>query len=508
MVIQSSSRRSNSVQLMLESWAFRSSNLSAPEVDSMVLSRDPEDCDTNVLRQQQSFFMRLPVELLLLIASFLEPNDAACLTLSCKRATCAIGLSSWKHIGRGRECRLERISISRVRWKFLQALERDLPNYHLCHFCEIFLKETHVNHSHFSSNYKRSLDICRRKKLSNIPVTDSGYNNARIANELSFCDVQSILRAAALDDTSVNSLEYLHISTPWQRTASSSHRHITYLMKSDERPLIHNNELCMYICSRRWALCSADEIKTQSPHCLFFQDLAICRHQLLAIHDKAIQKTIQDSTLDPSIIFASVSKSKGLVSVPFGCPRCPIECRYTIFNHGLNGIELALEIGHVFGAAISLQDMEWAGRGPPECQPYSFDEPKVFPYTPFDDRSRFTRSGGDPSLMYSHHLHRRIEEINGPTILKEPGKVLQLLSPEGAVSAFDPEVVKLARAQRTPMWAYARHQSDKDQVMRKGQDSRWQKLSARWTQKQRPPQGPIIEPGKGFRIRPLDEHGI
>jgi hypothetical protein len=484
MAIQTSSRRSNSVQLSLESWAFRSSTSSAPEVDSMVISHNPDDCDTNVIRQENSLLMSLPVELLLLIASFLQPNDAACLTLSCKRATCAIGLSSWKHIGRGRECRLENRAVRQLRWKFLQALEKDLPNHHLCHFCEIFLKVSHLNHSPHSSSFKKTLDICRRTNLSKMSESYSPYN--RIATKLSFCDVQSILRATCLGNNSDYSLQHLHIATPWLNSSSWRHGHFTYLMKQDERPLVHNNELYMYTCSRRWALCSAEDIRDKKYRPEFFYHMSVCRHQLLDVHEKAIQKLIRNFILETSEDNVDYSQLQPLASLPFGCPRCPIEFRYTIFNHGPNaGIELALEVGHVLGSATSLHDLEWASRGEPDWQRYSFEGKMMIPVTPFPDRSWYPPIRTEPPLSRWHLMYHRMGEIKGPEILKEPGKVLELLSPNGAVNAFDPDALRLACRQREAMRTHARKRSENSQAgQNEWQSSRWQIFSTRWSKKE------------------------
>lgn len=444
----------------------------------MVFSHDPDDCDTAVHRQEQSLLMSLPVELLLLIGDFQEPNDATAFTLSCKRASCALGLSSWKKIGRG--SRHRGVNLRKSRWKFLQALERDLPNHHLCHFGEIFLKMSHKNHSPHSSNFIPSIDNCRRTNLTKISEAYSPYT--RIATRLSFCDVQSILKAVSLGET--GSFDRLNISTPWMNSSSWKYGHSTYLIKQDEKALIHNDDLYVYTCSRRWALCSAEDLRDKKhlrPQMFF--DMSVCRHQLLDIHEKSVKTLIRASIpeiFDDTLEFF-YPETQPLVSVTFGCFRCPIECRFTIFNHGSDsGVELALEVAHVLGSASSLHDPEWASRGAPECQRYSFDERSMLPVASMYQPSRFPFNRHGPRLPgWDRSL---------PEILKEPGKALNLFCPDGVPNAFDPEALRLAREQSRAMKNYAGRSSSKAQytgVQNAPEEfqSRWQRLNKRWSKR-------------------------
>lgn len=476
MAVQTASRRSNSVRLSLDSWVHRSS--SPAEVDSMVFSHDPDDCDTAVLRQEQSLLMSLPVELLLLIGDFQEPNDAAAFTLSCKRASCAMGLSSWKKIGRG--SRHRGFNLRKSRWKFLQALERDLPNHHLCHFGEIFLKISRKNHSPHSSSFAPSLDKCRRTNLNRISEAYSPYS--RIATRLSFCDVQSILKAVSIGET--DSFDRLNLSNPWLNSCSWKYGRSTYLIKQDEKALIHNNELYVYTCSRRWTLFSAEDLRDKKHHPLAFLDMPVCRHQLLDIHEKAVTTLIRASIpgiFDDTLAFF-YPENLPLVSNTFGCFRCPIECRFTIFNHGPDfGVELALEVAHVLGSASSLHDPEWASRGAPECQRYSFDERSILPVASMYQPSRFPFNRHGPRLPGWERAF--------PGILKEPGKALNLFCPEGVPNAFDPEALRSAREQNGgPRKSYAGGSSPRTryelaQSAPEEPQSRWQRLNRRWSKR-------------------------
>jgi hypothetical protein len=470
MHIQTSSRWSDSLHLSLDSWVFRSS--SATEVDSMIISHDPDDCDTNVNRQEKSLLMSLPVELLLLVAKFLEINDAASFTLSCKRAMCAVGLSSWKFIGRG--CRYKSQALQRTRWKFLQALEKDLPNHHLCHFAEIFLNMSHKNHSPHSSNFEPNLDSCRRSDLSKLSESYSPY--IRIATRLSFCDVQSILKAASTENASENSLNYLSFSRSWSNTMSWRHGHDVFLLRQDEKPLILNNELYIHTCSRRWALCSAEDIRDKKYRPQFFYDMSICRHQSLDMQENSINKLIRNSIVESSEEDVNYSELQPLVSLPFGCYQCPIECRYTVFNHGpKSGIELALEVGHILGSVSGFHDLEWSSRGAPEWKRYSFEVEKR-------TLSAYRPDPYPPSTRRDFSLQRMVE-IEKPFILNEPGKVLDLLCPDGIGNTFDPEALRLAHEQRKAMKHHARKQSEQSQIVQEREGSRWQRLGRMWSKR-------------------------
>lgn len=475
MAVQVSSRRSNSVRLSLDSWVHRSS--SPAEVDSMVFSHDPDDCDTTVHRQGQSLLMSLPIELLLLISDFQEPNDAAAFTLSCKRASCALGLSSWMKIGRGSRHRGP--NLRKARWKFLQALERDLPTHHLCHFGEIFLKISHKNHSPHSSNFIPSLDNCRRTNLNKISEACSPYT--RIATRLSFCDVQSILKAVSLGET--DSFDRLNISNPWLKSSSWKYGQPTYLIRQDEKASIHNGELYIYTCSRRWALCSAEDFRDKKHLPISFLDMPVCRHQHLDLHEKSVKTLIRASipeVSDDTLEFF-YPEIQPLVSSTFGCFRCPIECRFTIFNHGPDyGVELALEVAHVLGSASSLHDPEWASRGAPECQRYSFDERSLLPVASMYQPSRFPFNRHGPRLPGWDKAF--------PDIFKEPGKALNLFCPDGVPNAFDPVALRLAREQSRAMRNHvggssARMESEVIQDAPEESQSRWQRLNKKWSKR-------------------------
>lgn len=440
----------------------------------MVFSHDPDDCDTTVHGQEQSLLMSLPVELLLLISDFQEPNDEAAFTLSCKRAACALGLSSWKKIGRG--SRHRGFYVRKARWKFLQALERDLPNHHLCHFGEIFLNMSHKNHSPHSSNFVPSLDNCRRANLSKISDAHSPYS--RIATRLSFCDVQSILKAVTLGET--DSFDRLSKSNPWLNSSSWKYGRSSYLIKQDEKALIHDGELYIYTCSRRWSLCSAEDFRDKRHRPFSFLDISVCRHQLLDIHEKAIKTLIRASIPDISndTLEFFYPQYQPLVSATFGCFRCPIECRFTIFNHGPDsGVELALEVAHVLGSASSLHDPEWASRGAPECQRYSFDERSMLPIASMYQPSRFPFNRHGPRLPGWDRAF--------PHILKEPGRALDLFCKDGVPNAFDPDALKEARGQggavgRQAVGCCSRWKGEGTLEGEVVEGSRWRRLNGRW----------------------------
>lgn len=420
--------------------------------------------------------MSLPVELLLLIASFQEPNDAASFTLTCKRATCAVGLTSWKKIGRG--SRHTGLEMRKLRWTFLQTLEKDLPDYHLCHFGEIFLKVSHRNHSPRSSSYIPALDRCRRTDISKISESYSPWS--KISIKLSFCDVQSILKVDS--PTKEHSLDYLNISTEWLNGSSWKYGHSTYLAKQDEKALIHNNELYMYTCSRRWAIDSAEDLRDKKhlrPQ--FFYDMSVCRHQLLDNHEKAVKMLMCLSIPDDLEDDMEYTNMQPLVSIPFGCFRCPIECRYTIFNHGpRGGLELALEVVHILGSASSLHDLEWSSRGVPEWQQYSFDKNSMVPSAPMYQPPRFPFNRHGPRLPgWDRFL---------PEILREPGKALALFCPDGVPNAFDPEALASAREQRKAIRNRAGQRSAEvyhmqTQMAREGAKSTWQMMNKRWRER-------------------------
>ncbi|KAE9969839.1 hypothetical protein EG327_010475 [Venturia inaequalis] len=301
---------------------------------------------------------------------------------------------------------------------------------------------------------------------------------SRIATRLSFCDVQSILKAVTLGET--DSFDRLSKSNPWLNSSSWKYGRSTYLIKQDEKALIHNGELYIYTCSRRWSLCSAEDFRDKRHRPFSFLDISVCRHQLLDIHEKAIKTLIRASIPDISndTLEFFYPQYQPLVSATFGCFRCPIECRFTIFNHGPDsGVELALEVAHVLGSASSLHDPEWASRGAPECQRYSFDERSMLPIASMYQPSRFPFNRHGPRLPGWDRAF--------PHILKEPGRALDLFCKDGVPNAFDPDALKEARGQggavgRQAVGCCSRWKGEGTLEGEVVEGSRWRRLNGKW----------------------------
>ncbi|KAE9964049.1 hypothetical protein EG328_010840 [Venturia inaequalis] len=227
-------------------------------------------------------------------------------------------------------------------------------------------------------------------------------------------------------------------------------------------------------------LCSAEDFRDKRHRPFSFLDISVCRHQLLDIHEKAIKTLIRASIPDISndTLEFFYPQYQPLVSATFGCFRCPIECRFTIFNHGPDsGVELALEVAHVLGSASSLHDPEWASRGAPECQRYSFDERSMLPIASIYQPSRFPFNRHGPRLPGWDRAF--------PHILKEPGRALDLFCKDGVPNAFDPDALKEARGQggavgRQAVGCCSRWKGEGTLEGEVVEGSRWRRLNGKW----------------------------
>ena len=108
--------------------------LRKPCLVSIILTAMPhsmrrENKRANDLENDQSYVLRLPLELLLAISDYLSPTDGACFALSCPILLKALGLQRWPSLNPGKKRDETEIEL------FLKTLTRDLPHRFFCHSC-------------------------------------------------------------------------------------------------------------------------------------------------------------------------------------------------------------------------------------------------------------------------------------------------------------------------------------------------------------------------------------
>jgi hypothetical protein len=365
-----------SVRMSLDTWAFRST--CEYPVDLMILTRSAEQCDTQLENQSSSLLMCLPIEIILMVGTFLEPIDAVCFTLSCKRAACALGLKSW---GKFRLIN----TTSDDRWDLLQRLKRDLPNYHRCYYLNKLIRMSDpVVTEDF--HMRKPPKCSRRYRVPDNPGCKNDYMP-------SFCDVQLLMERHMHGPPHGLSLEDFAISTPWSCLTDLKdplHHYSNYYLAGQSEPQFWKLSMTLQIIQDNLLLhtverCVAPKVVKPSPAqrsvSWFSFGRNICQH-LEHRFDSTEEVRMANRQLDRLIHEATFTSWQ---SASMKCYKCPTEFRLAAFNlprH--NAVELVVRCVQNLGRCQSSFQPGSADGYPIYYRPIPhsnsrFDDPWYYP---------------------------------------------------------------------------------------------------------------------------------
>jgi hypothetical protein len=430
--------------MSLDSWVFRSD--AAFPVDLMILTKSANECDSLLTNQSSSMLMSLPLELVALIGNFLDPVDKVCFTLTCKRAACGVGIKSWGLFGKATGSPIER-------WKLLETLKRDLPDYHLCFYlgrlCNL--------------SSKAPLGSCQRRRLRRpeseisvaaikkpdhsrfgllpsadidgpAPTKDDGY----LANPPSFCDIQLLVESHLCKSPYEFTASDFSFSQPWRNSYQlrSSNPRFNKLFGDLE---IAENELRLYTAQHRVVGYVPEDIdETLNP--LYKKDnwydfgTPVCRHPR--------RFDCADIGLDTTRVAMTeifTKKKTYWQSATYTCPLCQKYFRFAAFKHAEhNALDLVIQSVQIFGPKNGVSGPDWTELAwnwtryrPEPC----------FVIAPFCPNLRGTYPTRDMTVSEPYH----------PLAPEEEAKLFT--KDHAVVSAFDEEVLSKLRDQRRKMIA-------------------------------------------------------
>jgi hypothetical protein len=356
---------------VLHKWAL-SSNTSATEL--WILARDPELYDGCHTQEQSALMRLLPPELLLHITSFMETADLACWTLTCKRVACAVGFKAWAELTKKNPFRADLDDTSQTeRWNILRALERDMPDYHLCSYQKRLRKNTFTMSQRWIDGAYHTCQL-RSERLNADPKFPADR-----WNKPTFCEVQAVMNRHFFGPTHQSHglpLDFLHVSDPWQafettrRKSSRPIETVPYLSKIDINTAIVDDELQFHVCHHLWVSNEEAQLLTENRGDYTKPFLTENKYPTLRVytcyHLGGFWSGNESLAVFESICVAIENGPKHLVgdakttaSRSITCDKCQTEIRYTAFSHREAGIEFVVDVWQNLGRARHYTDPGW-----------------------------------------------------------------------------------------------------------------------------------------------------
>ncbi|PQE27138.1 Cyclin-like F-box protein [Rutstroemia sp. NJR-2017a WRK4] len=317
------------------------------------------DTNTNSLRLSD-----LPPELIIIIASFLPTQSAACLSLCSRAMSQILGSDAWRCL---------KIQSPGVRATFLSDLSKDLPQYFVCYLCVQLHTTSAVQ---WPRSSPKTLTRCLRKELALKHCSQSGIY-------LRFPHIQLVMNRHYLGPSHGFPLEAFQTT---EVIESDIFRNIVLL--SVEAQIV-SDELLMR--SQQWVLLPHNRRDKLVTRRLFHH---LCHHIWALGRRENNLPTLIKSRLD-------LLDEQGQCCTSTGqCLKCPMDFVLDVVDLGERGIAGCLTRWTNLGAGLHPEDPKWRshlGKSLPRGVTYephhlgsirsSFENQTAIPFVEFTSRN-------------------------------------------------------------------------------------------------------------------------
>jgi len=286
-----------------------------------------------------SLLARLPDELILYVADFLDAKDVACLSL-CDRNFQTKLDCSWSLLRTSESCQQQRAG-------FLSQLARDHPRLFFCHACCLLHSTSHVLPASYSTlrQYSMHMRCTTRPKLSDTPALAFAVHERNTVYRLSFQHVQLAMDRSRRGAGHGLSLEALSVKEI--HVAEDNSAKITTLLSIEA--LCPSNEL--YLRVQTWTLLNPKDLA----------GLVDAKHISLCSHvNHYVSADLMSAVIRCKLYHSDEKPSCPTCFLVLKCRRCAMELQITLkeFEQGQD-IALVITKWLNLGQGKHVSDPKW-----------------------------------------------------------------------------------------------------------------------------------------------------